>query len=464
VTLPDGTHETLRELVAAEAAACHAPALSWGLVVDGQLATSGGVGTLDDGSEPNADTVFRIASMTKSFTAAAVLALRDEGVWALDDPVARHAPELAHMSGPEGSPSITLRHLLSMTAGLATDDAWADRHLDMTMDEIDEVYRAGGLFAHRTNDEFEYSNLGFGMLGRCVRRATGRTVQDHITERFHRPLGMARTTWVEPPHSEWARPYRWQDDASIPDLPHPIGDGEISPMGGIWTTVRDLSAWVSWLDDANRIEHRTAGTGLAHASRRELQRMQTYVGTRTLAGTSAPSGYGFGLVVRDDPSLGKVVDHSGGLPGYGTNMRWVAGSGVGAIALANTTYAPMSQATMNMLYAYERLDGVRRATIDVSAALQACGAQLVELLNDWSDAAATRLFADNVEPDESLARRAHQAGQLLAEHGHLRLVTVHPRSWANGELEVVGSNQAFRIDIELSPLAEARVQAYEVKT
>ncbi len=463
MTLPDGSHETLHELVAAEAVACHAPAISWGLVVDGQLATSGGVGALDDGSAPSADTVFRIASMTKSFTAAAVLALRDEGVWTLDDHVARHAPELAAMCGPAGSPPITLRHLLSMTTGLATDDAWADRHLDMTMDEIDDVYRDGGLFAHRTNDAFEYSNLGFGMLGRCVRRATGRTVQEHITERFHHPLGMSSTTWVEPHHSEWARPYRWQDDASIPDLPHPIGDGEISPMGGIWTTVRDLSAWVSWLDDANRIEHRTSATGLAHASRRELQRMQTYGGVRTLAGTSAPWGYGFGLVVRDDPSLGKVVDHSGGLPGYGTNMRWVCGTGVGAIALANTTYAPMSQVTMSMLYAYERLGGVRNASIDVSAALQACGERLVELLNHWSDDAAGRLFADNVDPDESLARRADEARRVLAEHDHLRLVAVHPRSWANGELEVAGSGPTFRIDIELSPLANPRVQSYEIK-
>ncbi|MFM2078165.1 MAG: hypothetical protein RJA49_2055, partial [Actinomycetota bacterium] len=240
MTLSEDTWAALHTVVAEAAANCHAPALSWGLMVDGHLAGSGGVGALGDGAAPDEHTVFRIASMTKSFTAAAVLALRDEGVWALDDPVSRHAPELAAVRGPDDSPAITLRHLLSMTAGMATDDAWADRHLDMTMDEIDAVYAAGPLFAHRTNDAFQYSNLGFGMIGRCVRRATGRTVQEHITERFHRPLGMERTTWVEPVGARWARPFRWEDDAAVDDLPPPLGDGEISPMGGIWTTVADL--------------------------------------------------------------------------------------------------------------------------------------------------------------------------------------------------------------------------------
>jgi CubicO group peptidase (beta-lactamase class C family) len=431
-------------------------------MVDGELATSGGV-TTGDGDAPNADTVFRIASMTKSFTAAAVLALRDEGVWSLDDPIARHAPELADARGPADSPAITLRHLLCMTAGMATDDAWADRHLDMTMDEIDDVYRAGAFFAHRTNDAFQYSNLGYGMLGRCVRRATGRTVQDHIVERFHRPLGMARTTWVEPAHDDWARPHRWQDGANVPDLPHPIGDGEISPMGGIWTTVRDLCAWISWLDDANGTEHRTDGTGLSHSSRRELQRMHTYVGPRLLAEVSAPSGYGFGLVVRDDPKLGKVVDHSGGLPGYGTNMRWVCGTRVGAIALANVTYAPMSPLTMAMLYALDESAGLPRAAMAVSPALRQCGERLVELLNDWSPEKAAALFADNVALDEALDRRAEHAQRLVQEHGRLRLLAVHPRSWANGELEVVGHGESFRIDLELSPLSTPLVQAYEAK-
>ncbi len=455
-------HGLLHHIAAAAADEHHCPALSWGLVVDGTVATGGGLGVDGAGAPTDEHTVFRIASMTKSFTSAAVLALRDEGVWSLDDPIAQHAPELSVVQGPAGSPPITLRHLLSMTAGMATDDAWADRHLDITIPEIDEVYRDGVLFAHRTNDAFQYSNLGFGMIGRCVLRATGRAVRHHVTERFLEPLGMHETTWDEPAHDRWARPHRWQDGAHVLDAPHPLGDGEIAPMGGIWTTVHDLATWVGWLDAANTEPHQPAFVGLSPASRREMQRMHNYAGQRPLDGVRVPTGYGFGLVVRDDPTVGKVVDHSGGLPGYGTNMRWLAGTGMGAIALANTTYAPMAEITMRMLYAWHETGGVTRVSVEPSAEFAARAAQLVALLNDWQHDTARGLFADNVDLDESLERRAVAARALIERHGTLTLLALHPTSWANGEVEVQGWGESFRIGLQLAPLAGGPIQLYRL--
>ena len=211
--------------IAAEAAAKHrCPSIAWGLVEGGVVTASGGVGTLHDGAAPDQHTVYRIASMTKSFTSAAVLSLRDEGALSLDVPVADYAPELAGVRGPAGSAPITLRRLLSMTAGMATDDAWADRHLDMTPDEIDHIYADGPFFARLPDDGYEYSNLGFGMIGRTVLAATGTRVQEHISTRLLGPLGMTSTRWVEPTDLRWARPHRTQDDAIVPDVPHPIGE------------------------------------------------------------------------------------------------------------------------------------------------------------------------------------------------------------------------------------------------
>ena len=112
----------LQRIAQEVASQSYCPSISWGVVAAGVLAHHGSVGELDDGVAPTARTVYRIASMTKSFTAATVLALRDEGVWSLDDAVARYAPELATVVGPSGSPPITLRQLLSMTSGLTTDD------------------------------------------------------------------------------------------------------------------------------------------------------------------------------------------------------------------------------------------------------------------------------------------------------------------------------------------------------
>ena len=256
----------LQATVDAAAAQCGCPSIAWGVVVDGALVA--GVRT---------DRVRRIASMTKSFTAAATLALRDEGVLSLDVPVSEYAPELTAVRGPAGSADVTLRHLLSMSSGLATDDPWADRHLHMSPTEFDRVV-AAPVFARRPGDGFEYSNLGYGMVGRVVERVTGVRVQQHVAERFLRPLGMVDTTWTEPAAGRWDPPFRRQDGATVPDPQHPLGDGEIAPMGGLWTTVAELARWTSFLaaDDTDDVEDR--GTGLSAATRREMATMHTWAG------------------------------------------------------------------------------------------------------------------------------------------------------------------------------------------
>ena len=121
--------------------------IAWGVVSDGELVLSGATSAEPD-ALPTERTVFRIASMTKSFTASAILILRDRGLLNLDDVVAEIAPEFASVVGPtRDSPAITIRHLLSMGGGLATDDAWADRHLDFSDETLDELVSNGATFA-----------------------------------------------------------------------------------------------------------------------------------------------------------------------------------------------------------------------------------------------------------------------------------------------------------------------------
>ena len=103
----------LDDAAAAFAEEHHCPTLAWGIVRDGELAVTGAVGDVAE------RTVYRIASMTKSFSAAATLALRDEGALRLDDPLELHAPELGAARGPTtDAAAITIRDLLSMTSGL----------------------------------------------------------------------------------------------------------------------------------------------------------------------------------------------------------------------------------------------------------------------------------------------------------------------------------------------------------
>src|SRR5262245_29584291 len=251
----------------------HAPAIAWGLVRDGELVASRGIGTLrvGDDAPPDADSVFRIASMTKSFTGAALMSLVVDGRVRLDEPVATYVPELAGWRGPTtDGPPLTVRHLVSMESGLPTDDAWADRHVDLSRDGMDALIAAGATFTWTPGTRFEYSNLGWGLVGRVIERTAGVTPQQLVSERFLGPLGMSDTTWIRPAHENVAEPYRWQDDAWLQE-PEPLGDGTIAPMGGLWSTVADLSRWVAFFCDAFPPRDDPDDGPLARWARREMQ-------------------------------------------------------------------------------------------------------------------------------------------------------------------------------------------------
>jgi CubicO group peptidase (beta-lactamase class C family) len=462
-------HDALAGLVADYAAQHRCPSISWGIVAEGQVVVAGAAGTLDVDAPgqrtPTADSVYRIASMTKSFTCAALLALRDDGVLSLTDPIARYAPELATVVGPTADAApITVGDLMSMASGLATDDAWADRHLEISDDELDALIAQGVVFAHGPGTAYEYSNLGFGLLGRVVLRATGCTVQQHISERLLEPLHMTRSTWVQPAHDDWARPHRVQDGTVVPEGTPLQGDGGIAPMGGLWTTVADLARWVHFLDDAFPPRDDADDGPVRRASRREMQRIHTYVGSTMLAGQRLTAGYGYGLRIADSPTLGRIVTHAGGLPGYGSNMRWLSGRRLGAVALSNGTYAPMSELTMRMLMLLDGAGAVPPTPQPFSFEVLGAAAALVGLLANWRDEVADEVFADNVAPDESFARRADAAHRLVdACGGSLEVLAITPSSGAGATVDLAHpSGSPVRVRLELAPTRPLRVQWYEV--
>jgi CubicO group peptidase (beta-lactamase class C family) len=441
----------------------HAPALAWGVVRDGELSASGG-------HDADEHTVFRIASMTKSFTAACVLALRDDGVLVLDDPIATYAPELGNVVGPTSdAPAVTIRHLLTMSSGIATDDPWADRHMDLTDDELDAIVGGGVAFARSPGTAMEYSNLGYGLLGRVVLRATGTTVQEHARTRLFGPLGMTSTGWSMgdlPADAAVAVGHERDGDGFVER--EPCADGAIAPMGGIFTSVCDLAKWVAFLADGFPPRDDPDDGPLRRSSRREMQqvwrafppddRVATDGVRRQFAG-----GYGMGLQVLHHEQLGTVVNHSGGLPGYGSNMRWVQGTRVGVVALANVTYARMADATFAALDLLAARGTVSRPAVPVSPALQRAAEALVALLSSWDDAVADALFTDNVFLDLARGARKAHAAQLVADHGPIVLEHVEARSANDGTAVLrCGDRATCRADIMLSPHREPKVQWYGV--
>ena len=400
------------------------PGISYGVVVDGRLAHAGGSGTLRVGevAPPDADSVFRIASMTKSFTAATILLLRDEGRLRLDDPAERWVPELAGLPGPTAdSPPITIEHLLTMSSGLPTDDPWGDRQQGLPADAFAALLRGGLSFAWVPGTRFEYSNLGYGILGRVISAATGADYKDVVRERILGPLGMTSTGYEagEVPAGHLAHGYLRRDDGWQDEPMDPYG--ALAPMGGIFTSVRDLARWVSgFLGAVPPRDDPADDHPLRRAARREMQQVQRSIEVEITfpSAEAVPSvmsgGYGYGLFVWDDPALGRIVGHGGGYPGFGSNMRWHPASGIGVVAVANARYARMGPSVHEALGALVRgaPDRVRR--IVPWPATQSARAAVEHLLERWDDAEADALFAMNVELDEPLDRRRAEMERLRA--------------------------------------------------
>jgi CubicO group peptidase (beta-lactamase class C family) len=240
-------------------------------------------------------------------------------------------------------------------------------------------------------------------------------------------------------------------------------------MGGLFTTARDLATWIDFLasgfaaDDGH--ERRAAyDSALSASSRREMQRIWTALGpvpTVSRTWTVRPGGYGFGLRVQPHDRLGDVITHSGGLPGFGSNMRWVASTGVGLVALSNSTYAPMSDVTTDVLDLLAKSGAVRAGGPEPTADLRDRAERLVALFNGWSDDAAAELFTDNVVLDQPFDQRAEAARQLVEEHGSLTLARIVAESATSAIVVAHTRNAEVHIDFQLSAIQPARIQLYE---
>jgi serine-type D-Ala-D-Ala carboxypeptidase/endopeptidase len=451
------------------------PGLVYGVIVGGELVHARGLGTLRVGESapPRADSVFRIASMTKSFTAAIVLLLRDDGLLRLDDPVERYVPELEGLAYPTGdSPRITIRHLLTMTAGFPTDDPWGDRQQSLDLEAFSELLRGGLSFAWAPGTRYAYSNVGYGILGRLITNVTGTEYKDVVHERLLVPLGMSSTSYLEADFdpTRVARGYLWRDGQFI-DEPSD-GYGALAAMGGLFTTVADLARWVAGFTDAfPPRDGPDVGHPLSRATRREMQ--QPMVASELQAGHAsadavtevASEHYGFGLSVGDDIRFGRIVGHGGGYPGYGSHMRWHPESGLGIVALTNHRYGPAMPLARDMMAELLRTEAVPVRPVRPSAATLAARAAVERLIGAWDDQLAAETFAMNVDLDEPLASRRAALERLGERHGALRPDDSEPtQSFTPFHLAwwLAGERGRIKVELLLSPEVPPRVQTFAV--
>jgi CubicO group peptidase (beta-lactamase class C family) len=309
--------ERFRRLVLEAQSAGRLPSLSAAVFRAGELVWSDavGLGDVEQRIEVTADTQYAVASITKTFTAAALLQLRDEGKVDLVDPLSRHLPEAAH-----GTP--TLRRMLSHASGLQREppgEIWEtlefpdEEELLRGLEEAEQVLPPAAAW--------HYSNLAYALLGYVVARVSGVPFRDYVQERLLGPLGLERTTWGPTPPA--ALPYFVEPYSDAVRREPVLGLGGKGGESGLYSTVGDLARWGAFLCDPDE-------SVLAESSVSEMHDLQV------MAEADWTLGWGLGIELwrRGDRIFG---GHTGGFPGFLSILLYSRRERIGAVLLANTS-------------------------------------------------------------------------------------------------------------------------------
>ncbi|MCF2572984.1 serine hydrolase domain-containing protein [Brevibacterium sp. UCMA 11754] len=399
------THPDVQAIVgrleaAADALAEQGGTLAWGVFRRGET-----------GIAAKGDVPYRIASMTKSFTAAATGLLAADGL-DLDSPLDRIIPELAGTSIADR----TCRQALTMGTGFTKDDPWADRVEAMTRTELIDYIKRGAIPIAPADTGYEYSNLGYALLGLVTESVTGKSFIEFVTAEVLHPFGLSRTGF---------------DVADFPDLMsgiridrsgegHPAeltGPGVFSPIGGVISTVNDIGTWMNAhmdaLDDLDGY-----APGALPRILTDNQQSHRLVEVQRSEHHTESVNYGFGLQPRLDSRFGRVICHSGGYPGYGSHMRWFPDLGLSIVVFGNTTYYPAESTVRDAIDA-----GWAAATGDpglrltrtstsvpaphhpVAPEQSATVLRAANLVIDFDESVADELFTINMDLDEPRAER-----------------------------------------------------------
>ena len=300
------------------------PGLSIGVVHNGELIwdKSYGFSDVDDSVPATSEALYRIASISKTFTATAILQLRDAGELELTDPIQDHLPWF-QLDGEHSLP-IRIWHLLTHTSGLPREPVglnWSDLTMPSRVAMIDRIGQQQPVFAPET--EWKYSNLAFALAGEIVAAVSGQSWEEYIQENILDPLKMASTV-VAPARSQSMLATGYQRRAlGEPRETRPwIDTAAVRPAANLASNVEDLARYVAFhLSDGDHV--------LSAASRSEMQRVHWL-----LKSWDQGWGLGFRIVRKADYDL---VGHGGLLPGHRTDIAFAPKYELGIVVLTNAT-------------------------------------------------------------------------------------------------------------------------------
>jgi CubicO group peptidase (beta-lactamase class C family) len=450
----------------------HFPALSFGIIAGGQLIYSGNVGTanLQTNTAASSKTLFRIASMSKSFTAMAILKLRDEGKLNLTDPVSKYISEINKAGAlTKDAPAITIQNLLTMSAGFPEDNPWGDRQLDDTDEELLKQISEGISFSNVPGVTFEYSNLGFALLGKIIGNVSGIPYQQYITENIMLPIGMLDSKWEydDIPKEQLALGYQWINTNWI-EIPL-LHDGSYGAMGGLICSIEDFSKYVALHLAAWPPRNDTDSGPVKRSSIREMHQPwrfnNLFTDAKTRSGQLCPVaiGYGYGLGWRKDCNGLVRIAHSGGLPGFGSEWRIYPDYGIGVVSFSNHTYGAPGLPNAIALDTLISIAGLKPRVLLPSAILNQRKEEIMKLLPDWKDE-HIHILAENIFPDESMESRRTATQKIFTEAGAINHVKpLEPENQLRGRFILEGEKKNIAVFFTLTPQKEALIQQLDIE-
>ncbi len=380
---------------------------SFALVVDGAtvLDKARGVADVDAKVVATPETVYRVASITKTFTTTAILALRDQGALRLEDAVARHLTELGEATYPtRDATPVTIAQILTHAGGLPRSGAYAALDRPSTEADLADAMRAP--LDLDPGVAYRYSNLGFGLLGLLVARKTGTPYRAWVTEHLLEPLGMRSSGFdaAALPSARLAVGYVRDATGKLTRRPmtaNGVGEG----AGGLFSTSGDMARWIAFQlaawpprddDDAGPV--RRASLREAHVPRHvhDVTASEGRV-EGTYARRVEARSIGLGWHVTSGCYFDRLVGHDGDLDGFHARLRFDPSRGVGFVLLTSSDAAqasPIAERVLDTIALHDALAPYERApSEELSRAVErAMGA----MGGAWTDAQHEETFAESL--------------------------------------------------------------------
>jgi len=438
----------------------HLPGVAYGLVVDGKLVYKGNIGYTD---------IEKKIPVTSSS-----LKLRDERKLDLDDPAYFYIPELKDIKySTADAPHITIRHLMTHGAGFPEDNPWGDRQLADTDKDLMEFIGKQISFSNPPGISYEYSNLGFALLGKIITKVSGIRYQDYIKKNIWESLNMKTTTYeyADVASDKLAHGYRWLNNKwNEEELLHDAKDGSWGAMGAMISSIDEFANYAAFHLSAWPPNNAKDDGPVKRSSVREMHHPWRwngfnpnfkFPGGRTCAITSA---YAYGLGWVKDCEGRTFISHSGGLPGFGSNWYIMPEYGIGIVSYANRTYAPMRFVNLKIMDTIIKVAQLQPMTLPPSKILEQRKNDLVKILPDWNNAEQSGIFAENFFPDYPLDTLKKYARDLYAKAGKIIAVKeVRPENQLRGSFIIEGEKTNIEIYFTLSPENPPLIQEYHIR-